>query len=446
MDTQRYNTSLEPWDWRYSAAIVGIYKYLFFHEKEYNITDDALEFNCEDITEEEYLEFAEYYYGTGFPHKMAEQILDCEELSDNQKKMVNDLLQANSILKKVFKKIKFDGENKDEILHIIDENRLTIVKETYRNKKNMYADFSNINQLFNKGQERCRLLGFYVDGGKKSKSTAYNFNTKSFVGSDTPYFDFIPFAFMGDYESYFINDSYSVVKLIDTNTAFESYLKDAISEIENTGEPSTRSIDAKKILFKSIIEVAEFLRYDVEIICKNREHDFFETMYIRKNSIEILKKMNNYDDYCRKFKVNDNFYIDVQQEVLNCILNSIRTDSLIERYLKAKSGYMVNKLINLNLLICGGGENMKKSMQGAYACAKEVVNRIPENKVDSYRQKLISSVVFRDYDRCCQILLQLSNYSDVKFNFAYDLFEDFETNKDVLYTFINALTNETKVK
>ena len=54
--------------------------------------------------------------------------------------------------------------------------------------------------------------------------------------------------------------------------------------------------------------------------------------------------------------------------------------------------------------------------------------------------------MFKDYDRYCQVLLQLSNYSGVAFDFVYDLFEDFEKNKDVAYTFINALTPEKNEK
>ena len=82
---------------------------------------------------------------------------------------------------------------------------------------------------------------------------------------------------------------------------------------------------------------------------------------------------------------------------------------------------------------------MKQSMKGAYACAKKVAADLPENKRVSYRQKLTSAVIFKDYDRCCQILLQLSNYTNIAFDFVYDLFEDFEKNKDIVYTFINAL-------
>lgn len=76
-------------------------------------------------------------------------------------------------------------------------------------------------------------------------------------------------------------------------------------------------------------------------------------------------------------------------------------------------------------------------------CAEKVAetlnNRNQKNKIDSYRTKLISCMIFKDYDRFNQILLQLSNYSDVPFDFAYDLFEKFELNKDVAYSFVNAL-------
>lgn len=84
---------------------------------------------------------------------------------------------------------------------------------------------------------------------------------------------------------------------------------------------------------------------------------------------------------------------------------------------------------------------MRKKIHG---CANEVRKKIPENKLESYRQKLTSSIIFKDYDRVCQILLQLSSYSDVYFSFADELFMDFEQNKDIAYTFINALGKSNK--
>ena len=98
--------------------------------------------------------------------------------------------------------------------------------------------------------------------------------------------------------------------------------------------------------------------------------------------------------------------------------------------------------IKINVLI-RGDERMKDKLKGAFACAKQVSKAIEDNKIDSYKQKLTSSIIFKDYDRVCQILLQLSNYSDIEFRFVYDLYDNFEDNKDLAYTFINALSKKT---
>lgn len=134
--------------------------------------------------------------------------------------------------------------------------------------------------------------------------------------------------------------------------------------------------------------------------------------------------------------------MDIQKKVTDCILNLIRTDELIELFLKQDSEYLVSNLIEINRLICGGGEKMKQTMKAACACAKEVAEKLPENKREGYRQKLTSAIIFKDYDRFCQILLQLSNYSETTFDFAYNLFEDFDGNKDIAYAFVNALTKK----
>ena len=435
-ESKVFDQCIEAYDWRYAASIVGLFKYLsYFGEKDvdFKVTDDAIEFSSDDITKERYLQFVEHYYDVELQHVKIEKILKGTEFSDDQIKMVNDLMQGNSILKKVFKKIKFDGENKNEILTLIADNRSDLILETYRNKKNMYANFANVNQLFNDRQERCRLLGYYVDGGRKSKSISYNFDTKTFVSQDENYFDFIPFAFIGNFESFFINDSYSVEELISTNIDFEHYVKMQKEELKD------REVKVRTVLFESIHEISDFLNYDVEVIYKNRDAVFFETMYLRNESIDIIKNVRDYRIFSKPIKLGNDF-IDIQKEVLNDILNLVRVDSLINMLLKENYRYLVSHLIALNTLICKGGEHMNQAMKNAYACAKKVVVKIPENKISSYRQKLISSIVIEDYDRYCQILLQMSNYCDIPFNFAFDLFEDFESNKDVAYTFINALT------
>ncbi len=459
--SSKFDTEVKPLDWRYSAAIVGLYKYLnFVGDKGYDfeIAHDALRFNRELITEEDYLEFVEDFYKEELPHLKLEHIISRKDSSADQEETANKLLKANSIMKKVFGKMKFDGRNGQEIQKVLDDNRMAIIKETFRNKSNMYANFANTGQLLKDTQACCRLWGYYIDGGRKSKSISYNFNVNNFVYEDSVLFDFIPFAFVGDREVLFINNNASVEQLIDSNITFENLVQQEIS-LEDS-----KTKNARKVLFKSIQKSADFLKRDVEVIVKNRENAFYETMYIRKDSIEVIKAIKVYKPFCFSLKLNENYYINVQKEVMDCILNLARTDWLIELFLKKKSErsnavdkeqqafheYLISLFISINQLICKGGEEMNKSMRSAYACAKEVVKVLvknnQENKLVSYRQKLTSAVIFKDYNRYCNILLQLSNYTGVVFDFAYNLFEDFEENKDVAYTFINALTTATANK
>lgn len=442
LENDQFDTKVEASDWRYSASILGLYKYLSFYseeDKDFIIDEESIRFNWACITEKNYFLFVENYYGEELPYRKLEKLIKQEEeYSDERIKLINELLKGNSIMKKVFGKLKFDGTNSQEILDLIDEKRLVLIKETFRNKSNMYANFANPGQLLEQGKSCCRLWGYYVDGGRKSKSISYNFDVNTFVAQDDIIFDFIPFSFLGEREALFINDSFSVKQLIDTNINFEHFLQ------KETESSSSKSKDARKVLFQSIQAAADFLDYDVEVILKNRDASFFETLYIRQDSIDILKKIKIYEPFCFSLKVNENYYINVQKKVMDCILNLIRMDELIELFLKRKEEYLVSQFIQINQLICEGGEKMNQSMKRAYACAKEVVKKLPANKRESYRQKLTSAIIFKDYDRYIEILLQLCNYTDGNFEFAYDLFEDFERNKDIAYTFINALTKKSE--
>lgn len=89
---------------------------------------------------------------------------------------------------------------------------------------------------------------------------------------------------------------------------------------------------------------------------------------------------------------------------------------------------------------------MNKKMKAAYAAARAVAGKLEENKLKSYRQKLLSSIIANDNDRFKQILIQLSLYSEVDFSFALDLFDDFEANKDIAYTFIVELKKDRNDK
>ena len=450
-----FNVKLEPSDWRFSAAIVGLLEYFEYIdplETSYKVEDEYILYNSELITKENYLKFVEKKYGENLHHKYVELNLEHYNQDNNENdntyiiKSINEKLSGNTIMKKIFKKIKFDGTNRDEILSLVNKHREELILETFRNKSDMYKNYCNTNQLFNENQKYCRLVGYYIDAPKKGKSTGFGFNMSSFVGQDIQEFDFIPFAFINDRESLFINDDYEINRLTSAKQVFQEKIK---ADIENL-ELENKYRGIKYSLFKGIIESSDFIEYDVEVIVKDRDKDYFETLYIRKQSIDILKKINerkiDYNSLCFSYKINDNYYIDIYKKVMECILNNTLLDDVIDLLLKEKKNYYtVYQLININDLIRGEKIMDDKIRKIIHACANEVRNKIPENKLESYRQKLTSSIIFKDYDRVCQILLQLSGYSDVYFSFADELFVDFEKNKDIAYTFINALGKSNKI-
>lgn len=449
-----FNVKLEPSDWRFSAAIVGLLEYFEYIdplETSYKVEDEYILYNSELITKENYLKFVEKKYGENLHHKYVELNLEHYNQDNNENdntyiiKSINEKLSGNTIMKKIFKKIKFDGTNRDEILSLVNKHREELILETFRNKSDMYKNYCNTNQLFNENQKYCRLVGYYIDAPKKGKSTGFGFNMSSFVGQDIQEFDFIPFAFINDRESLFINDNYEINRLTSAKQVFQEKIK---ADIENL-ELENKYRGIKYSLFKGIIESSDFIEYDVEVIVKDRDKDYFETLYIRKQSIDILKKINerkiDYNSLCFSYKINDNYYIDIYKKVMECILNNTLLDDVIDLLLKEKKNYYtVYQLININDLIRGEKIMDDKIRKIIHACANEVRYKIPENKLESYRQKLTSSIIFKDYDRVCQILLQLSGYSDVYFSFADELFVDFEKNKDIAYTFINALGKSNK--
>ena len=435
---------LEPFDWRYSAVIVGLRKYLEWlgvEESDLTITEESLEYNKKYFTRRDFLKFAEFYFKNEMHHIAIEEILEEENPSETQIAYVNEKMKANKILKDLFKKIKFDGQNQAEIKKIINENREEIIYKTFQNKSNLYKNYCNPNQLFKDRQECCRLNGYYVDMPKKGKSISYAFDKLNYVGNDIPEFDFIPFAFSGGREKFFINDNFNLNYLQKTNDrwAYNVKLQKADSKM-----------NTKKIFVDCIIRSYDLLKSDIEIIVKNPEHEYFETLYLRKESLRILKNMK---PYYKVFGFDKECQLDILNEVFNSVINFTLLDDTINELLKkskdGKKSYVISKLLKINIEIKKGAESMeemKKSMKIAYACAKQIVHkrdgnklRISETKLKSYCTKLTNAIILDDYDQFQKILINLSNYAEVPLGFAYDLFEDFEKNKEIAYTFVNGL-------
>ena len=442
---------LEPFDWRYSAAIVGLRKYLEWlgvdEEPNLIITEDTLEYNKKYLDKEDFLKFAEYYFKDDMHHIEIENKLKEKNPTEDQINIVNEKMKANTILKNKFKKIKFDGHNQDEIQNIIDQNREEIICETFRNKNNLYKNYCNPNQLFKDKQECCRLNGYYIDMPKKVKSISYAFDKSNYVGNDIPEFDFIPFAFSGCREKFFINDNVDLNRLQKTNNQWTRTVKSQMEEAKQKNE----RVNTKRIFIDCLIEAKDFLQSDIEIIVKKPERAYFETLYLRKESLEILKNMKSYyKAFCFSIKISDDYWINILNEVFDAVVNFTLLDDLINKLLKDSreggNSYVISKLLKVNVEIKKGDEKMKNTMKAAFACAKQIVDkkdgnkpRVSDTKLKSYCTKLINAIILDDYDHFQKILINLSYYAEVPCGFAYDLFEDFEGNKEIAYTFVNSL-------
>lgn len=458
---------LEADDWKDAAAIVGLIRFFDYARIPYNKEEiakaketydddseydeglDILKFNAADITDEKLDVFIEDYFSEEMHHCAVESALHKTEWSKEEMDFINGKLAANTVMKKIFSKRKFDGTNAEDILSLIEENRTVIVRETFRNKSNLYRNFCNENVFRKPKGDTVRLKGYYVDFAKKGKSVSYRYDTRLFSSSDSEFYDFIPFAFTIGRESFFINDNSTIRQLVRTN----QILRDKCREQSANG-----SVDIRRILFENIIYASDFLNYDVEIIKKDVDDSYFETFFLRRESIAVFQQIKNYNIFCRTVKIGDD-YISIQAGVTDSIRNLQLMDDMIEALIKddtnkktANNSVLTWNLIKLNVLIRDklhmGGGDMNKTMRSAYAGAEEAVavlkHRNQTNKISSYRTKLLSALLFRDYNRFSEILLSLSNYTDVYFSFAYELFEDFEANKEAAYAFVNRFNEYAK--
>lgn len=483
-----FDTAISASDWKYSAAITGLIYYFREMKKKYEIkkitineiTDSYLLYDKEDITEENYLNFIEKFYSEDvLVHKKLENQLNIKtEFTSELIKSIKENMSANTVLKKVFSKVKFDGTNKGEVLKLLDENRYLIIKETFRNKKDLYDNYCQTSRLLENGDNSpCRLKGYYFDPNRKSKATGYNFASSSVDYFDDEVFDFIPFAFTGtQFETIFLNDNLDLETLENMNYKLREYFSEekeeetekvksfkqekAIKEKKSEEvEGSSNSISLKKIFLNILQKKVDYIKYGMEIIYKNRDKEYFETWYLRNDSIKVLKGIKNFSKLDIRIKIKDNYYFNVLDEVFLSILNlSSLTNSILyllkdrESFIKIdifkenlakifKYNYAINELIKVNQIIRNGGkemdENLKKSIKAcSIAVVKKFIKENSLNKLASYRQKLLSSVVAKNHKRILDVLTQLSVYSGVYFSFAFDYIENQTENEDIIHYFI----------
>ena len=458
INDKEFDRRICPSDWRYSASIVGMIRYFDYHNISYKVENQYLYYNYETVNNEsdsKYMEFVEKKYAKRMHHVELERLLDIDEKTDEEYQQIKDKLKANKIMKKVFKEIK-EVDNPEDIKYLIDENREKIIGQTFKGAHYGYSKFANNYKFRSKRDKVCRLKGYYVDTGRKTKSISFGFDNKTRNYSDHIEFDFIPFAFTNNRESIFVNNNSSVINLLKTNNKIDS-------DMRNNNDNNFRSR-----MFYSYQEGSEYIDFDVEIIIKEMNKEYFETIFVRKEAIDIFNSIKNMDigrDYikmalARSIKITDDFYINIMEEVTNSILNLIVLDNLII-YLfsfevkknqngenkKSKYGFLISQLIKINKIIykkkvLTKGDN-KMSYKNVRQCAEQVKRKLTgrsmQHKLDSYRSKLIGALVANDNDRFIEIMLQLQSYTQVPFDFLHYLIMDFEKNKNLAYDFVNQL-------
>lgn len=447
-----YDTLLQPTDWRFAAAVVGLCKYFDYFEIDYKVLYDVEEkpdnyihgfdgiiYKSEDITEEKYLEFAENYFEKYMTHKNILNILESQEFSEEQIKLVNDLVKSKTVLKGLFDKIKFDGTNKDIFISTIEENRAEIIKNIFKNGNNLYKNYCNERLIFTEDNSTCRLRGYNVDKDRKTSNLGFCFSKESFESNDILEFDFIPFAFSNPdmRETYFVNNNFSVKSLTQTNYAFSNQLS------------STENKDDKNKLMLVLQNSKDYISYDVEIISKSQDKAYYETFFVR---LERLKKLRELSGKSLNFvkKINDDYWFNLEKEVYMRCLNNVLLDDVILMMLKfyfddnAVKGYIKSRtdmLIDINVSWKGNDimDEIKSAKSCGFLTSKKLIEMKSSNKINSYKQKIISALCAHDYDRAKEIILSLSAYVGMEFSFFYTFLQNAEENKDLAFAFASAL-------
>ena len=465
IDFDGYNTLLQPTEWRYAAATTGLVEYFKFNHISYGVLSeleekpeesifgfDGILYNQEDITEERYLDFVEDHFKDDMTHIRILQMLENDEFTEEEIKAVNDMVKSKTVLKKLFGKTKFDGTNKQTVADIINNNRHEIIKSVFRYGKNLYSNYANSNLLLTASNPHCRLAGYTLDEGRKTRFLGFCFAKESYETNDVPELDFIPFAFSNSdmYETFFVNNNFSVKDLVQTNKRVsEALTKDK------------RNINSKRKFLRVLQQAYNYINYNVEIIMKSRESDYYSTMYVRVDRLKQLRNLSDKSlDYL--YMIANNDWLDVEREVYERCINNVFLDDIILQMLKIYFDENVNKMVvklRTDTLIdineAWKGDKVMDEIMDARRCGKKVSKKLIEdnkkNKIRSYKHRIINALMANDYDSIKNLISRLSEETSLEFWFFYRLLDsngenNAEKYKDLIYAFTNAITENVADK
>ena len=424
-------------DWRYASAIVGLKRFFdTLNIKEgYSYNEDEFIYNPQFLTKSNFAQFIDLWYGTKLKYNEALSLLERNDSFEAETiKNINTLLTQNKVLKDIFGTHKFTGENVEEIKNLIEVNKEIFAINLFSNMKTMYSKYCNKNSLFNDDSGICRLVGYYEDLGKKQKQLCWFFDKTTYSYNDCIEFDFVPFGFSYGYNSCFINCNYDLNSLFKVNDDLK------------------RSIgDKDKPNFADIISsITDLISYNCEIIVNKSYSNpdgtidnvgYFSTMLFSNEIIEKIEESKPYLEKLNYIKQKNDF-INIKELAYEYIANNMNLDRIIVNLFKIeKTNYYIDSLIKINLIINERNNDMEEKIKRVKACAYHVKQQLKKNQVNSFKQKLISAVTYDDKDSVFAILTKLSDTSGVSLSFIYDILENYDDNKTLVYSFINALSD-----
>lgn len=428
---------LIPSDWRYASAIVGLKRFFDTLDlKGYTFTSEEFIYNPEFLTEDNFAEFIDTWYGTKLKYNEALAILQSNDEFDNEKiKSINNLLNQNKILKDIFSINKFDGNNKSQIIDLIRENKNQFAINLFINMKTMYQKYCNKSSFMKEDVGICRLVGYYEDLGKKSKHVCWLFDKSTFTYEDCIEFDFVPFGFSYGLNSCFINCNYDLNSLFKVNDDLKRNMNDK-------NNPDFADI---------ISSITDLIEYNCEVIINKytsssdgtiENSGYYETIFFLPKTVKKIEESKQYLEKLNFVKRKDEF-INIKEMAYEYIVNSINLDRIIISLFKIdKTSFYIDNLIKINLIINERNNEMDEKIKKVKASAYYVKQQLKKNQVNAFKQKLISAVTYDDKDSVFAILTKLSDTSGVSLNFIYDILSDYNKNKNLVYSFINALSSD----
>jgi CRISPR-associated protein Cst1 len=278
-----------------------------------------------------------------------------------------------------------------------------------------------------------------MDYGRKWTFLSWCNDKRSFASDDCIEFDFIPFGFsknLSNGRHMFINDNFSVDTLISANNFL------------NTSSSATIALST---YLKTI--ALNNLRYNIQVISKSKESKY-QNIYISPATLDVFDAMSKIPNISNleHFKFQDVAGRWFSYEtILDYLIAGKNLDEIIVSVFKLKSDDFAKKQELLHLVILvndifyrGGKNLMNEKIAKAKSTGFAVANKLEENKVNAYRNKLTSYVATNNKKMVFDLLIQLQNYSDVTIPFFFCLVEDYDENVNLLYAFIAAVKKYSK--